>query len=269
MKSKIKKLLTASKVIIKKPYMINKIIDDESVHKDSVYKNFKLENGLDVVSINNFFQQTSITIDPLSFCDGSSTILDMALLKSLAVDKDYFEIGTWRGESASIVSKVSKTCTTFNLSPEQISSLNLPQEYVDQHFYFSKNNKDIKQILGNSLTFDFSPFYKKIDMVFVDGDHHYESVKKDTETAFKLLKNDTSIIVWHDYGRTVSDVRFDILRGILEGTPSDKQKNLFRVKNTLCAIYFPFEIKSFPPAICDQVEDVYKISIEKIENNFS
>lgn len=37
---------------------------------------------------------------------------------------------------------------------------------------------------------------KTYDMVFIDGDHSYEGVKKDTQRA---LKTDPKVIVWHDY----------------------------------------------------------------------
>ena len=68
------------------------------------------------------------------------------------------------------------------------------------------------------MTFDFADYYGKYDMVFIDGDHHYDSVKKDTETAFKLLKDNRSIIVWHDYGLDPETIRWDVLAAILDGS---------------------------------------------------
>lgn len=63
-------------------------------------------------------------------------------------------------------------------------------------------NELIAPILSNtehlydySQTFDFDPLFDKYDMVCVDGAHHYQSVKKDTGTAFKLMKGERSIIV--------------------------------------------------------------------------
>lgn len=45
------------------------------------------------------------------------------------------------------------------------------------------------------------------DLVFIDGCHHYEYVKKDTQNAIKYLKSG-GMIIWHDYGmvRHVSKV---------------------------------------------------------------
>jgi hypothetical protein len=116
-------------------------------------------------------------------------------------------------------------------------AMGMDQRYVALHRHFSKDLKNVTHLEGNSLDFDFSPYAGKFDLVFVDGDHHYESVKKDTENAFRLLKDDSAMIVWHDYGHDPSDIRWDVLRGILDGTPREKQKNLCRVSNTLCAIY--------------------------------
>lgn len=38
-----------------------------------------------------------------------------------------------------------------------------------------------------------------MDFVFVDGAHDYQSVRKDTENALRLLRPG-GVILWHDYG---------------------------------------------------------------------
>jgi len=57
----------------------------------------------------------------------------------------------------------------------------------------------ITQLYGDSASFDFSPWYGKIDLVFVDGAHSYEYVVNDTNIALRLLSPEGGIIVWHDY----------------------------------------------------------------------
>lgn len=262
---KLNKLIRGLSILLKKPSMINLILDDTDLHKDYVCNKLNLPKGFSEVAYKDLVDYSVNEVSPMTFADGSSTVLDLLLLKSLAKGKNYFEIGTWRGESASNVAEVCNTCHSLNLSEEEMKSMNLPQEYIDLHFLFSKDNPKIKQLRGNSFNFDFSPYHNKMDVVFVDGDHHYDGVKNDTSIAFKLLKDENSIIVWHDYGRSPNDIRWDVLRGIYEGTPSDKRKNLYRVQNTLCAIYYPSEIKSVEANPFKKINHVFSLNVKQVE----
>jgi hypothetical protein len=239
--SKLKKLTKALSILINKPYMINRVIDDEIIHKETVLKENKtLENGFPIIDFIDVLPNFNETISPFSFLNGGSLITDLALLKGLAkqkVDCTYFEIGTWRGESVSNVSSIAKKCFSLNLSIEALKELGYNHEYLSQQEFFSKELKNVTHLKGNSFDFDFSPYHKKCDVVFVDGDHHYESVVNDTEIAFELLKDDNSVIVWHDYAKNPGEIRWDILRGIYDGTPSEKRDKLVCVSNTLCAMF--------------------------------
>ena len=66
-------------------------------------------------------------------------------------------------------------------------------------FANSPYRKKIVQLWGDSATFDFSPYYQKADLVFVDGSHTYEYVHNDSKVALALLRPETGLIVWHDY----------------------------------------------------------------------
>ena len=78
---------------------------------------------------------------------------------------------------------------------------------------------------------------KKFDLIFIDGDHTYKGVLADTINAFKLLKDQKSIIVWHDYGITPEDVNFSVLSAIFDGLPPQEHSNLYHVSNSLSAIF--------------------------------
>jgi len=54
-------------------------------------------------------------------------------------------------------------------------------------------------LFGDSATFDYSPFYGKVDLFFVDGVYSYEYVRSDTINAFKCINQ--GVVLWHDYGR--------------------------------------------------------------------
>ena len=85
---------------------------------------------------------------------------------------------------------------------------------------------------------------KKFDLIFIDGNHKYEFVKNDTEKVFSHLVHKDSIVVWHDYAANPEKTRYDVLAGILDGLPKEKQANLYHVSNSLCAIYYPNGLES-------------------------
>ena len=245
--SKLSKLIKALSLVIKQPSLLNKIIDDADVNKEEIIKKYNLPEGLKTVDILDLVPEMNEIVSPYSSVDGGSTPIDLALLKGLArnlKDCNYLEIGTWMGESVSNVASVAEHCVTLNLPDVQMLKMGEDKKYVGLHRFYSKDLPNVNHIQANSQTFDFSSLQQKFDLIFIDGDHHYESVKNDTANAFKLLKDNNSIIVWHDYGNNPSNVRWDVLKGILDGTPAEKRKNLYRVSNTLCAIYINKEIES-------------------------
>lgn len=128
--------------------------------------------------------------------------------------RSLFELGTFDGR------------TTLNLaanaSPDaEVYTLDLPREaietsvrpihehevqYADKsrsgaRFGGSDVEHKIKQLYGDSGTFDFTRYYDTIDFVFVDASHTYEYVINDSLHALKLLRGGRGTIVWHDYSR--------------------------------------------------------------------
>lgn len=238
--NKISKAFKVLSLIIQKPYLLNNVIEDESVWKQYNDKKYNLPFGLPLVDINVLFPDFNETVNPYAYLDGATLPVDIALLKALARKykaESYFEIGTWRGESVANVASVVANCTTLNLPDIEILELGMHEDYVNMHRFFSKDLANVKHIYGNSHTFDFKQYNKQFDMVFVDGDHHYLSVKKDTKTAFDLIKDENKIIVWHDYALEPETVRWSVMAGILDGCPPEKRKNIYHISNTLCAVY--------------------------------
>jgi predicted O-methyltransferase YrrM len=267
--NKIKKLLKAVALILKEPALLNKVLDDEDVNRKEVIQKFNLPFGLKTIAIEELFPEFTETVSPFAYLDGGSTPIDIALLKKLAQTYNgcaYFEIGTWRGESVANVAQVAKHCTTLNLPDDVMLTMGLDKAYVNLHRFFSASVGNITHIQANSQSFNFNAFHQQFDLVFIDGDHHYESVKTDTSNAFKLLKNNDSIIVWHDYGNTPNNIRWDVLRGILEGCPESKRKYLYRVSNTLCAIYTTKPLTAYQQEKFETPQKNFNISI-KIEKN--
>jgi hypothetical protein len=67
------------------------------------------------------------------------------------------------------------------------------------HRFFSEGIPNIRYIEHNSRTYDFSKLGERFDLIFVDGDHTCEGVRSDTANVFNLLRDENSVIVWHDY----------------------------------------------------------------------
>jgi len=263
--SKISKLLRGFSALIKRPYLINNVINSNVVFREKVERTYKLPKGLPQIDIKTLFPEFKMEVEPFAFLDGGSLPTDLALLKALALKyntKDYLEIGTWRGESVANVSAVVENCYTVNLPDEDMLKMNLSTEYVKSHRFFSEELKNVKHIQAHSHKFDFESLNTKFDMIFIDADHHYESVKKDTQTAFNLLKSNASIIVWHDYAASPETIRWDVMMGILDGCPQETRKNIYHISNTLCAVYLKENfVASFlkPNALPDKK---FKVTIE-------
>ena len=248
MAGKIVKGIKGLLLMLKYPSALQRIYLDEDVHRNEVRRKYNLPQGLPVVDISDLLKTIDEKVFPASFLEGTSSPLDMVLLKGLAKrfpGGEYFEIGTWRGESAVNVASTGIRCTTMNLSDEQMRERNISEKIISLHEYYSKRNPAINHVYGDSRTFDFKSLGKKFDLIFIDGDHNFEFVKNDTAKMFGMIKDEHSVIVWHDYGNTPEDIRWDVLHGILESTPEQYRKNLYRVSNTACAVFTREKIQSY------------------------
>lgn len=127
--------------------------------------------------------------------------------------ENIFEIGTFDGRTTLNMAANSlegSKIFTLDLPGDKINNTKLPiaegdvahidKDVSGKRFLKSNYSNKIKQLYGDSATFNFSPYLNKIDFVFVDGSHSSEYVLNDSEIAMKLLKNNQGIILWHDYG---------------------------------------------------------------------
>ncbi len=266
--NKINKFFKAVGRICRHPYLLNLVLQDEDTMREETVRRHGFADGLPVIEIDKLLPDFAETAEPYAYLSGATMPIDIALLRGLAKKyevNDYFEIGTWRGESVANLAAVAQHCVTFNLPMDKIVELTHDQRYADLHSFFSKNLDNVEQLYGDSQTFDFKPHFGKYDMVFVDGDHHTEAVKHDTETAFRLLKNERSIIVWHDYALDPETIRWNVLSAILDGTPADKRGHLYHVSNTLCAVYLPDDFTTHTLVPYETPKKYFKVEISAHE----
>ncbi|MFH1004543.1 MAG: class I SAM-dependent methyltransferase [Bacteroidota bacterium] len=244
-----KLLFVFLKILLTKPGIILKSLFHTVTNQskqDYVINKYGLSNGLPVVDLLELFPNFNAEIFSYTFLNGTSTTIDIAILKTIASsfkDCSYLEIGSWRGESLVNIADVAKECVSISLSDKEMQQMKIPEKIINMQCMFSKEKKNIEYIEHNSTTFDFSSLIKKFDLIFVDGDHAYEAVKSDTTNVFKLLKDENSIIVWHDYGASFETVCWSVLAGILDGAP-EKRENIYHISNSLCAIYTTKKIKT-------------------------
>ncbi len=261
---KIDKLFKGIKALLQQPSLINLVIDDNKNWRKHVDQKYGLKDGLPVVELETLVPGFSVNIPVFAFLDGGSLPTDIALLMKLSGQFEacsYFEIGTWRGESVVNVAEVAGDCFTLNLSDDEMRSIGQNEDYIALTGFFSKNRKNITHLRGNSYTFDFDRLNRKFDLIFIDGDHHYESVKNDTQKVFESLVHENSVVVWHDYANNPETVRFEVLAGILDGLPSHLHQNLYHAGNTLSAVYTKANLKSHPLQNPSRPEHYFEVEI--------
>jgi len=242
MKAGIGKALKAIGKIIRNPWLLNRVLDEPDSWKGHVKESYGID-ALPVVGFEDLFGDGySGELDYFSFLDGGSMVTDLTLLRSLAErikDCTFFEIGTWRGESVANVAAVAKECFTLNLSDEEMRKQGADERTIALQAYFSKDLKNVVHLKGDSRTFGFSDLGRKFDLIFIDGGHHYDFVKNDTEKVFRHLVHEKTIVVWHDYGLTPEEVRYEVFAGILDGLDPSLHRQLRQVGTTKTAIYLP------------------------------
>lgn len=117
------------------------------------------------------------------------------------------EIGSYQGESTIIFAENIKTLKSLHAvdpwkngyAPGDVCSDEYPMEIVESNF--DKRISTYPQIIKHKTTSGefISNFEdKSLDFVYIDGDHSYESCKKDLELWLPKVK-DGGIIAGHDY----------------------------------------------------------------------
>jgi hypothetical protein len=67
-----------------------------------------------------------------------------------------------------------------------------------RRFLSSPVEAKVDQLYGDSALFDYGPYKKQCDIVFVDGSHSPGYVESDTKAAFELVRPG-GLVLWHDY----------------------------------------------------------------------
>lgn len=124
-----------------------------------------------------------------------------------------FEIGTFDGRTTlNMAANAPNGATIFTLdlpsselgatvfSLELNEDIFVKKDHPGARIAKSDGKSNIIQLLGDSGSFDFRPYYGIIDFMFIDGSHSYNYVKSDTLAALKMVRPG-GVIIWHDYVR--------------------------------------------------------------------
>ncbi len=153
--------------------------------------------------------------EPLDDNGGISPLQLMTIAKFIRARKPaaILEIGTFQGRTTlNMAANSEPSCKiyTLDLPKRDLDATALPVSAADKtlidkdrsgsRFASTELGEKITQLYGDSAKFDFSPYFGKIDLVFVDGAHGYEYVLNDSRIALKLLRGGKGVILWDDYG---------------------------------------------------------------------
>lgn len=184
--------------------------------------------GATSVSVNIYAQSKSLLEDNFSqntnYLVSPQELYTLATMVKFLNPKTVFEFGTYKGWTlANIHSNMdaSSSAYSIDLSPR------LPNDpFVKSHLDAS----NVKILTGNTYTYDFSPYEGKMDFIFVDGGHDYETVKNDSGKALKMV-SDKGVIVWHDYNKEVHPGVYRYLMELSQTLP------IIAIGSTSMAIY--------------------------------
>lgn len=158
--------------------------------------------------------EVSLLAPDLDSEDGSTDPYEticLAALTRFVKPLQVFEIGTFKGQRTVLFAQHTQPASrilTLDLDPATLQELpHRPEEgdlkyickpAIGEYIARFPQRDRVTQLVGNSMTFDFSPYFGQCDFIFVDAAHSYEYVKSDSQQAFKMLKPG-GVILWHDY----------------------------------------------------------------------
>ncbi|MGM0488090.1 MAG: class I SAM-dependent methyltransferase, partial [Planctomycetota bacterium] len=159
-------------------------------------------------------ESTDVRFD-LPLLDGYVGLSDWERVTIATLARHYsaqpsFEIGTAAGSTAVLLARnTTETVHTLDLpSDDQAERGTLTRLPTDDRVIDGRTRASmlrawpqprVRELLGDSATFEFQPYHDRIGLFFIDGAHSYEYVRSDTCNA-SLCCTQRGIMVWHDFG---------------------------------------------------------------------
>lgn len=193
--------------------------------RESVEKIFPALKNISIRLENMYEREVDMSLD----------IYELCILNSLVnyiKAKNILEVGTFDGNTAlNLAANIDPKGTVYTIDLPQdktqdipvIFDNSIPHKQIGIQFKNTQYEKIIKQIYSDSTKLNWSTLNTPLDMVFIDGCHYYDVVKKDSENAKKYVRKG-GLIVWHDYGmindvsKVVDELSDEIEIHIVSGT---------------------------------------------------
>ena len=183
--------------------------------KETENPNAKPPPSVPKIAASNIIRDdTTVTLSRIADVAGNITPTELMIIAAFVKQRQpamCFEIGTFDGrttENMAANQPDNGKCYTLDLPPDGADKAALPlacgdKTYIDKPVSGARisaqaKSSKITQLYGDSGTFDFSPYFGQVDLMFVDGSHSYEYVLADTESAWQLVKPG-GLLLWHDY----------------------------------------------------------------------
>ena len=159
--------------------------------------------GIELVDIKSIIEwdNVNLTLEHLPYDEGHVSILELLILSAFASKlndtQNVLEIGTFEGITSLNCSLNAKYSKVYTLDLPLDHSLDELQdkEYLDydkdlinsgnRRSDILKDISNVIQLYGDSTKYDFSK--TDYSMAFIDGGHHYQTVKSDTENVLKYI----------------------------------------------------------------------------------
>jgi hypothetical protein len=228
---------------------IQNFVNDFSEH--GIYI-IKLKDLLGLRSQENINRNIITSFPPEGV--GSVTLVDQIVLlclDELLQPESILEIGTFQGFTTKLfaMNSMAKIIYSVDLPFKEEKIIVNPKldvvltdgDYNDNYLRDVQNQSGalyleglqpeqinvVRLIKQDSTNINFSDAFGNIDLCFIDGGHHYDIVKSDTENALSVMRK--GIIVWHDFSSTIHS---DVTRYLSERSINNC---IFHVSGSLCA----------------------------------
>lgn len=219
--------------------------------QDELNYSERLIPAIDVWDLFPGIEATQVSIGRLLPDEGSSvSFRELVVLCSIARlerARTVFEIGTSLGVTAfNLALNLPEDRVLFTLdlavveagqaSIETAHEVSISDRKMifaarqSRRFLGSAIEVKVKQLYGDSATFDYGPYKGQCDIVFVDGAHSLAYVAGDRDAAFQLVRPG-GLVLWHDY----NDGYFwpDVHRHLLQVA---RQHRIHRIRGTMLAV---------------------------------